>query len=348
MRHRLLDYLCCPDCKTDLSLKVDCEENGEIITGVLGCLKCHLDYPILKGVPRFIKGIKTESDLRKVYADSFGHQWTTYDWLREEDEFEFFQITDLTKQDLAGKTVLDAGCGGGRFARFVSGYCGEFFGLDFSIAVDKAYELTKGLDNAHFVQCDVNKHPFKPNAFDVVYSHGVLHHTPNTKKSFDNLPPLVKDGGILYVAVFQKAILPLQISDAMWRSVLNKLPIETMDKVCEAMSYLSYLPNALMFRRFFWFSLQKTKEIRKCCLYDWYAPTYHHEHDVEEVQRWFKQAGFASPKYINAWPYCPTKYQVPDFADSIRIGRLLGVIGKKAVSAKSQATCSERATVGAS
>jgi SAM-dependent methyltransferase len=337
MRERLLSYIWCPDCQADLHLSVDQKKGAEIISGRLSCPRCRLDYPIIKAIPRFINGINSEADLRKVYADSFGHQWTTYDWLRDEDEFEFFQITDLSREDLEGKTVLDVGCGGGRVARFVSAYSGEFFGLDYSIAVEKAYELTKGRENAHFVQCDVNKHPFKPSTFDIVYSHGVLHHTPNTKKSFDNLPPLIKDGGTLYIAVFQKAFWPLQISDGLLRSVLNKLPIETMDKVCDAMTYLRYLPSAAFVKRFFWFSLQRTKEIRKCCLYDWYAPQYHHEHDVEEVQRWFTKAGFPNSKYINAWPYCPNKYKVPDFADSMRIGRLLGVIGKKtAASAKTK------------
>ncbi len=133
-------------------------------------------YPIIDGIPRFIDGIATREDIRNVYADSFGHQWTTYEWLRDEDEFEFFQITDLKKEDLAGLTVLDAGCGGGRVARIMTKYCGTFIGFDYSIAVERAAELCKGRENAHFVQCDVNKHPFKPETFDFVYSHGVQLH----------------------------------------------------------------------------------------------------------------------------------------------------------------------------
>jgi hypothetical protein len=117
----------------------------------------------------------------------------------------------------------------------------------------------------------------------------------------------------------------------MWRSVLNKLPIPVLDKVCGAMSYLSYLPYPAFWKRFFWFSMQKTHEIRKCCLYDWYGPTYHHEHTVEEVKGWLADAGFGDLKYIDAWPYCPPekKYREPTFWDSFRIGQLLGVIGRK-------------------
>jgi len=98
----------------------------------------------------------------------------------------------------------------------------------------------------------------------------------------------------------------------------------------------AYLPKPIFFKRFFWFSLQKTHEIRKCCLYDWYAPRYHHEHTALEVMGWFREHGFPEPKYINAWPYCPPeiKYAIPTFKDSFRIGQLLGVIGKKREAAR--------------
>ena len=57
------------------------------------------------------------------------------------------------------------------------------------------------------------------------------------------------------------------------------------------------------------------------------------------MQRWFREAGFPEPKYINAWPYCPPtlKYPTPRFRDSFRIGQLLGVIGRKTAWATSPA-----------
>ena len=332
MKKRFLDFLVCPDCRTDgFELTVTQQNGAEILEGTLRCPGCQTEYPIIRGIPRLIKGIRTDDDLRKVYADSFGHEWTAYNWLRDEDEHEFFQITDLQKETLANQVVFDAGCGGGRNTRFLAGYVKDIIGLDFSIAVDKAYELCQHRENVHFVQCDINRNPFKPQTFDLVFSHGVLHHTPNTKKSFDNLPSLVKPGGSLYIAVFQKAFFWLRWTDGFWRSILNRLPIPVMDKVCGALSYLYYLPFATFWKRFFWFSLQKTHEIRKYCLYDWYAPTYHHEHTPEEVIVWFSRAGFSDVKYINAWPYCPPerKYRIPNFWDSLRLGRLLGVIGTK-------------------
>jgi len=333
MRERLLDFIACRTCGADFDLRVDTRDpDREIMTGALSCATCNTEFPILRGIPRFISGLRSDDDLRRVYADSFGHQWTTYNWLRDEDELEFYRITDLAPHDLAGKTVFDAGCGGGRVARHLAPRCKELFALDYSIAVDKAFELCRPHGNAHFIQCDVNTHPFKSGMFDFVHSHGVLHHTPDTKRSFDNLPRLVKPGGVFYVALFRKTAWPLRVSDGAWRSVMNRLPIPVMDKVCGALAYLAYVPNPVFFKRFFWFSLQKTHEIRKCCLYDWYAPQYHHEHTVEEVQSWFRDAGFPEPVYINAWPYCPPeeKYRIPTLKDTLRLGTLLGVIATKA------------------
>lgn len=323
--------IACRDCGGDYTLTVTATEGDEIMSGALDCPTCKTSFPVLRGIPRFIEGIKNEADLRKVYADSFGHQWTTYNWLREEDAYEFEQIMDMKPSALTGKIVFDAGCGGGRFARVVAPHCKEFFGLDFSIAVDKAYELCRHLPHAHFIQCDVNRQPFKKGVFDFVYSHGVLHHTPDTKKSFDNLPALVKPGGTFYVAVFRKAFAPLRVLDVALRTAVHRLPIPVLDKICGGLSYLSYLPAALFWRRFVWFSLQKTHEIRKCCNYDWYGPRFHHEHSVEEVMGWFEAAGFKNPKYINAWPYAPPneKYAIPTFKDNLRLGLLLGVIGTR-------------------
>ena len=331
MNRRLMDFICCPDCQSDLRLEPKDSDQSSVQSGTIHCDKCNSHFPIVNGIPRFLPNMQSPEDVRKVYADSFGHQWTTYQWLRDVDSQEFYGITDFTPATFEEKVVLDAGCGGGRVARFIAPLCKDFIGLDFSIAVEKAAELCAGNPNAHFIQCDINRHPLKPGLFDVVYSHGVIHHTGDSKKAFDKLPPLVKDGGLFYIAVFRKSWEPLQWSDTFWRNILNKLPISVMDKVCDVMSYMKFLPGARFLKRFFWFSLERTKEIRKCCLYDWYGPTYHQEHTVEEVFGWFMESGFPEPKYIDAWPYCPAerKYVIPTKKDEFRLGQLLGVVATK-------------------
>ena len=54
MKKDMIDILCCPNCKSSLSLKIDKEGNDDVITGKLLCKKCHKTYPIIDGIPNFI------------------------------------------------------------------------------------------------------------------------------------------------------------------------------------------------------------------------------------------------------------------------------------------------------
>ena len=51
MRPDLLDILCCPVCKGDLTLSVSRKEKDEILEGSLRCARCGVDYPISDGIP---------------------------------------------------------------------------------------------------------------------------------------------------------------------------------------------------------------------------------------------------------------------------------------------------------
>lgn len=51
MKRSLMDILCCPVCKGDLSLRVVNEDEKEILEGGLHCASCHVDYPIHEGIP---------------------------------------------------------------------------------------------------------------------------------------------------------------------------------------------------------------------------------------------------------------------------------------------------------
>ena len=70
-----------------------------------------------------------------------------------------------------------------------------------SAAVETAFAATKHLPNAHVVQADIYKLPFK-RTFDYAFSVGVLHHTPDPKKSFISLASKVKKGGAISAWIY--------------------------------------------------------------------------------------------------------------------------------------------------
>lgn len=59
--------------------------------------------------------------------------------------------------------------------------------LDSSLKIDNAENLS-----------------FDDNTFEAVYSWGVLHHSPNTKKCFDELYRVLKPGGIAKIMIYHK------------------------------------------------------------------------------------------------------------------------------------------------
>jgi uncharacterized protein YbaR (Trm112 family) len=54
MKRDLMDIICCPTCKGDLTLNVEEEDSKEIIKGKLTCVKCGMDYPIEEGIPNLL------------------------------------------------------------------------------------------------------------------------------------------------------------------------------------------------------------------------------------------------------------------------------------------------------
>ena len=93
-----------------------------------------------------------------------------------------------------GKTVLDAGCGAGRFLEVSSRNreC-DVVGVDLSSAIDAAQETVSGRSNVHLVQASIFELPFRPRSFDGVYCIGVIQHTPDPKAAVQSLADVVED-----------------------------------------------------------------------------------------------------------------------------------------------------------
>jgi uncharacterized protein YbaR (Trm112 family) len=50
----LMEVLCCPMCKGDLTLSVKKREKTEILDGDLFCPRCAIHYPIEEGIPNLL------------------------------------------------------------------------------------------------------------------------------------------------------------------------------------------------------------------------------------------------------------------------------------------------------
>lgn len=121
-----------------------------------------------------------------------------------------------------GSDVLEAGCGIGtdglQFARAGARYTG----LDFSPA---AVELARGRfeDEAQageFVVGSVTDLPFPDRSFDLVYSHGVIHHVPDMQRSVDELRRVLRPGGTAIVMVYHRGSLNYCFNIMMLRRAL--------------------------------------------------------------------------------------------------------------------------------
>ena len=105
-----------------------------------------------------------------------------------------------------GLRVLEIGCGlgtdGAQFALAGANYTG----IDLTEAsvelARKKFQLS-GLPG-EFQVADAEKLDFADDSFDLIYSHGVLHHTPDTEKSVREIHRVLKPGGRAVVMLYHR------------------------------------------------------------------------------------------------------------------------------------------------
>ncbi len=327
MKHRLLELLACPHCGEAFSLEeFATSENAdgqvEVEQGILRSL-CGKWYPIVDAVPVILpNALDIYSDFAREYADrlpewpisadeirrfeeekkktqeSFGFEWTVYSTVRDERDEGYVLEGGLTPEFFTGKLVLDAGCGYGRHSRIVQEFGAEVVGIDLSVAVINARKITKDMPKVHIVQTDLFYPPFRKEIFDVVFSWGVLHHTPDPRRAFEGLVDFVKPGGDISVKIYRKRPAPARFIESLIRKVTLRLPLKTLYD-------LSYL--CVPINWFYWAVGRHIPGVRELILgtircdrdwrishidtFDWYHPQYQFHFPMEEVEDWFKEKG---------------------------------------------------------
>ena len=297
MKGKLLEILVCPSCSGKLNLECAGYENGEIKEGLLSCTGCKSSYKVIDFIPRFV-----DTD---EYVDSFSFEWNKFydvqmDILNNTDESEktFLWKTGWKPGDLKGRLVLDVGVGAGRFADVVSRWGGEVVGIDLSYAVNAAYKNIGKRHNVHIIQADIFNLPFRSETFEHMYSIGVLHHTPDTKKAFHSVVPLLKRGGEF--AVFLYAHGHYHAFSDRWRKITTKLPIKLLYYLSSISIPLYYVHKIPFFGRAVQFLLPTAnwpdRRWRWLDTFDWYSPRYQWKHTWPEVFRWYEDEGFTDIK----------------------------------------------------
>jgi ubiquinone/menaquinone biosynthesis C-methylase UbiE len=107
----------------------------------------------------------------------------------------------------AGKSILEIGVGAGADFQNWCVHARHSTGIDLT---EKAIALTRERLELNSIPCeryalctaDAESLPFENDSFDLVYSWGVLHHTPDTARAFREVLRVLKPGGLVRVMLY--------------------------------------------------------------------------------------------------------------------------------------------------
>ena len=143
----------------------------------------------------------------KQFVDA---QFPSPEFFKRYREFRYRKTHHLDKyvdwQSAKGKSVLEIGLGIGADATRWAANAASYTGIDLT---REAVEATK-IHLSHLQlkgevkQGNAEKMEFADNNFDIVYSHGVLHHTTYIEKTFSEVHRVLKPGGEFIVMLYTK------------------------------------------------------------------------------------------------------------------------------------------------
>lgn len=118
---------------------------------------------------------------------------------------------------------------------------------------------------------DAENIPFNNEVFDVVYSFGVIHHTPDTKKAINEIYRVLKPGGVAIISVYHKYsafyffkilgpyIYKLRFLKESYRSTLSRIEHREYSDACPLVKLYSRRKLKKMLRKF--------KDVRVQCFH---------------------------------------------------------------------------------
>jgi len=144
-----------------------------------------------------VYGRAHEFGTREFFDEVERHRYADYaPWMREVMGFN----------DFAGQRLLEVGCGMGTdLLQFARGGA-NVTGVDLtprSVETSRHHLELYG-QTGDFALSDAEKLPFANESFDVTYSNGVLHHTPDTAEAVREIHRVLRPGGLARVMLYYR------------------------------------------------------------------------------------------------------------------------------------------------
>lgn len=289
-------------------------------------------YPIINGIPKFVKENSTEPQYKIVPC--FSYQWTKSDF-GQPDKFsdnyikqDVVETMDLTNDDLDifnNKIVLDVGVGSGSSSRLWGPRAREFHGIDIGDGIYRAKNTLKNsVKNPILSHSDLHYLPYSDESFEVIVSNGVLHHTPNTKLALKNIYTKLKRGGSIIFYIYKVKPPLREFADDYIRKLISNLsPEEAFEQIKPITKFAKSLSDQaitisvpedipllgikkgeydlqrFIYQNIFKLFWKESMGFYECNMenFDWYYPEYSWRHTEKEIKEWCQEFHL-KPKFI--------------------------------------------------
>jgi glycosyltransferase involved in cell wall biosynthesis/SAM-dependent methyltransferase len=166
--------------------------------------------------------------LRGRFGDDYERFFSDYDRFRYQNERHLPACIDAL--DVAGKQVLEIGLGEGSESERLIRRGARWSGVDLtaeSVARVRARLALRELPYEQLRQASVLDLPFADDSFDLVFSHGVLHHVPDIKQAQREIYRVLRPAGELVIMMYARWSLNYLVSIAVIRraALLGAYPL---------------------------------------------------------------------------------------------------------------------------
>lgn len=242
-------------------------------------------YPAIDTVPSLFgppppDGVDVTGRIKAFYES---HPFPSYDGVEEFGELVSKGMknpfsANLLKAIGYNKLVLECGCGTGQLSHFLQLNNNYVLGIDMSIsslALALEHKRRNQLERSAFIQMNIFDLAIKDASFDVVISHGVLHHTFDARRAFASIVKKVKPGGIVMVGLYNYyARVPTWIRSKLVGIFGNQIDYVVRSRIRDA-------------------------EKARIWIEDQYRNPHETWHSIDDVMKWFDEEGV---EYMNCSP----------------------------------------------